>query len=390
VKKFKIPFSGRSHNYTEKEIETVVKVMQEASTLTQGEYQIAFQDKFCDYLGVNHAFALNNATSALELAAQLCQFKEGDEVIIPAHTYTASAYRFLKNGAKIIWADIDLKTQVVSAESIRACISSKTKAIVVVHLYGYCADMPSIMDLASQKNLVVIEDVAQAIGTKIKGQMAGTFGDFGVFSFHSHKNISTLGEGGMLVVRDDEIASIVPLLRHHGHCDFNYVRKDYWKPAMGNLDFPEFNGLKIWPNNFCIGEVECALGEKLLDRVDKMNQEKRLRAIHFIDELSKFEDIEFHRVDSERHNYHLLVGRFLNDKRDKFIELMADNGVQCVVQYYPLNRYDFYIKAGYGKANCPNTDNFFDNMVSFPFQHMMGDATFDLLIKTTKKVLSEI
>lgn len=390
MNKFDIPFSGRAHSYSQDEINTVIEVMQNARTLTQGEYQTAFQRKFASFLGVENAFALNNATSALELAAQLCQFKEGDEVIIPAHTYTASAYRFLKNGAKIVWADIDLESRVVTEETIRKCISSKTKAIVVVHLYGYCADMVSIMKLATQNKLIVIEDVAQAIGTKINGKMAGTFGDFGVFSFHSHKNISTLGEGGMLVVNDAEIASIVPLMRHHGHCDFNYFRKDYWKPAMGNLDFPELNGEKIWPNNFCIGEVECALGEKLIDRVNQMNKEKRIRAINFIDQLSEFKELEFHRVDSERHNYHLLVGRFLNDKRDKFIKSMATNGVQCIVQYYPLNRYDFYKKVGLGIANCPNTDKFFDNMVSFPFQHMMTDETFDLLLKITKKVLSEI
>ena len=319
---YQIPFTGRAHSYTDEEIEVAIGAMKTAVPLTQGSYLLKFQQRFCEYTNANYAFALNNATAALELVAQLAQFNHGDEVIIPGHTYTSSAYPFLKNGAKIVWADIDLKTRVITPETIERCITPRTKMIVVVHLYGYCADMPSIMDLASQKNLVVIEDVAQAIGTKIKGQMAGTFGDFGVFSFHSHKNISTLGEGGMLVVRDDEIASIVPLLRHHGHCDFNYVRKDYWKPAMGNLDFPEFNGLKIWPNNFCIGEVECALGVKLLDRVDQMNQDKRQRAIEFIDELVEFPELEFHREPSERHNYHLLVGRFLNDKRDKFIELI--------------------------------------------------------------------
>ena len=388
--KYKIPFSGRAHSFTKEEQDTVIEVMQKANPLTQGVYQESFQKKFCNFMDVDYAFALNNATSALELCAQLCQFNLGDEVIIPSHTYTASAYPFLKKGAKIIWSDIDLETRVVTAKTIESCITSKTKAIVVVHLYGYCADMPKIMQLAKRHNLLVIEDSAQAIGAKIQGKMAGTFGDFGVFSFHSHKNITTLGEGGMLIVKDEKIASIVPLLRHHGHCDFSYDRKNYWLPAMGNLDFPELYGNKLWPNNFCLGEVECALGEKLLERVELINADKRKRALQFIDELKEFTELEFHRVDSTRHNYHLLVARFIDKKRDTFIEKMSKKGVQCVVQYYPLNRYDFYRKAGYGDAKCPSADNFYDNMVSFPFSHIMDNQTFEDMIDITKTVLSEL
>ena len=124
--------------------------------------------------------------------------------------------------------------------------------------------------------------------------------------------------------------------------------------------------------------------------LDQINIEKRHRAIQFIDEVEKFPELEFHRVDSERHNYHLLAGRMLNGKRDIFIEEMAKKGVQCVVQYCPLNRYDFYQKMGYGKAICPSTDLFYDNMVSFPFHHIMSDESFDEMIAITKKVLSEL
>ena len=388
--KHKIPFSRRAHFFTNDEVDAVINVMQKADSLTQGEYQESFQKKFCNYLSVDFAYALNNASSALNLCAQLCQFKANDEVIIPSHTYTASAYPFLKNGAKIVWSDIDQSTRVVSANTIKKCITPKTRAIVVVHLYGYCADMPEIMELAKKHELLVIEDCAQAIGSNIDGKMAGTFGDFGVFSFHSHKNISTLGEGGMLTVKDTHFADIIPMLRHHGHCNFDFDRKHYWLPAMGNLDFPELNGDKIWPYNFCIGEVECAIGEKLLDRVDLMNNKKRERALRFIDELNCFNEIEFHRVDNVRHNYHLLVGKVKNNKRDIFIERMSIKGVQCVVQYYPLNRYDFYIKAGYGYSNCPVADDFYDNMASFPFSDVMDDDSFEEMLEITKETLSEL
>ncbi len=106
--------------------------------------------------------------------------------------------------------------------------------------------------------------------------------------------------------------------------------------------------------------------------------------------MAEYSGLVFHREDSEQHNYHLLVARVTNGKRDAFMTKMAELGVQCVVQYYPLNRYDLYIKAGFGKANCPNTDLFFDNMVSFPFNHMMSNETFTEMIAITKKVITDL
>ena len=388
---FKIKFSGKSHNYTQDEIDVVVQAMKDAEPYTQGRYLKEFEEKFCQYTGAKHAFAVCNATAALEMAAQLCQFEPGDEVIIPSHTFTSSAYPFLKKGAKIVWADIDLQTRVVTAETIEKKITKNTKAVVVVHLYGYAADMPPIMDLARKHNLLVIEDAAQSIGTDIEGKKSGTFGDFGIYSLHSHKNITTLGEGGVLTVQDERIAHIVPMLRHNGHCAFPSDRDYYWIPAMGNVDFPELNGKRLWPNNYCLGEVESALGSKLLDRVDSINAEKRQRALYFIDELNRYSELEFHRVDSTRHNYHLLAARMHGGKRDEFIKRMAfEKGIQCVVQYYPLNRYPLYKKAGYGSADCPNADIFFDNMVSFPFHHWLSDDELEYMLEATKDILESL
>jgi dTDP-4-amino-4,6-dideoxygalactose transaminase len=388
---YKIKFSGKSHNYTEEEIETVVQAMKDAEPYTQGRYQKGFEEKFCEYIGASHAFAVNNATAALEMAAQLCRFEPGDEVIIPSHTFTSSAYPFAKKGAKIVWADIDLQTRVVTADTIEKKITPNTKAIVVVHLYGYMADMPSIMELARKRNLLVIEDAAQSMGTDIDGKKSGTFGDFGVFSLHSHKNITTLGEGGMVVVKEKKYADVIPMLRHNGHCDFPFDREDYWIPAMGNVDFPVLNDKILWPNNYCLGEIECALGTKLLDRLDELNSQKRKRAIYFIDVLKNYSELEFHRVDTTRHNYHLLAARMTNGKRDIFIRKMAnEKGIQCVVQYYPLNRYPLYQKIGFGDADCPNTDNFFDNMISFPFHHWLSDSDLSHMLNSTIKVLDSL
>ncbi len=388
---FKIPFSGRGHAYVESEIEAVIEAMHAPLSLTQSKYKDEFEKSFSDYAGSKYSFTVNTATSALELSAQICQFKNNDEVIIPSHTYTSSAYPFLKAGAKIVWADIDLQTRVVTKETIEACLTKNTRAIVVPHLYGFGAQIDEIVELVEGMNIVVVEDAAQSLGVRLDTRMTGTFADFGVFSFHSHKNMTTLGEGGMITTNDSKYKELIPMLRHNGHCGFNFERENYWQPAMGNVDLPILDNEPIMPSNYCLGEVECAIGIELLKRIDQLNDQKRERAIYFIDAMQDFDQLEFHRVDNDRHNYHLLVAMDKSGKRDSFIRKMAfDEGIQCVVQYYPLNRYDLYQKLGYGEANCPNADRFFDNMISLPFQHMLTDSELDQIIDSTKRVLKSL
>ena len=378
---FDISFGLRAHEYSEEEIAQIVKIMREKTALTQGRYLAEFEEKFRRFASVEHAFAVNSATSGLEIAAQLCQLDAGDEVIIPAHTYTSSAYPFAKTGASIVWADIEADTRVVSAETIAKCLSSKSRVLVVPHLYGFGAHMPSIMSLARKYELLVVEDAAQAAGVKINDQMAGTFGDLGVYSFHSHKNVTTFGEGGMLVVNDPEMAEKIPMLRHNGHRPYSADRSDYWIPAMTDVVLPSLHGKSIWPINACLNEASCALGAKLLDRVDQINNEKRTRALKVIDQLAEYSELSFHREASERHNYYLLAAEVKPGLRDRFIRRMAEHHrIQCVVQYYPLNRYPLYRDLGFGEADVPNTDNFFDNMVSFPFSHLLTDREIDAVV----------
>ena len=391
----KINFSGRAIRYTEEEIAVVVEAMRHADPLTQGEYMRAFESKFAAYQGVaqGSCFTTMNGCAALEMSAQLCCFTPGDEVVMPSHTFTASAYPYVKKGARLVWADVDLHTRVVTVADIEKALTPRTKAVVVVHLYGYVADMPEIAALCRERGLILIEDAAQAIGTEVGGKKAGSFGDMAVFSFHSHKNHTTLGEGGMLYVRDPKLAALVPALRHNGHCAYDFARPDYWKPAMGNVDMPLLDGRMLQPNNYCLGEVECALGAKLLERIDQINDEKRARALRFIDGLADFPELEFHRVDTRRHNYHLLAARMTTgpEARDRFIRAMHDDkGVKCVVQYIPLDRYDYYRRQGLGTAHCPNADAFFDSMISFPFQHWMPEEDFNYMLAASREVLAAL
>lgn len=390
---FKIDFSARGHDYTAEEIKAVVEAMKNADPLTQGRHQKKFEEKFAMYLGVKNCFAVSSCTAALELTAILCQLKPNDEVIIPAHTFCATAIPFARTGAKLVWADIDPDTRVVSAETICPLITKRTKVIVAVHLYGLMAQMPEIMELARKHDVLVVEDCAQSPGASIDGKKAGSFGDFACFSFHTHKNMTTLGEGGMLIVKDENLAKLAPGLRHNGIRPFGYKRKRYWVPAMSNVDFDIDN---FWPYNFSIGEVQCALGAKLLDRLDKMNEKRNTRAKKIINALKSYPELSFQKVPQKYyHCYHLLSAMYDGSKYGKknhdFIELMAFTyGIKVIVQYYPLYRYPMFIKAGFGKANCPNTDHFFNHMVSFPFHHWISKDEIDYMIECTKKILNQL
>ncbi len=381
MKNFRIPFSGVGASYTDNEINSVVSAMTNLDTLTQGKYQSQFEELFSNFVDVKYCFATSSAATALELAAQVIGLKSGDEVVCPAHTYNASAYPFAKNGAKLVWADIDKDTWLVSVEELKRVVTAKTKAIVVVHLYGSPANMEDIVAYAKTKGILVIEDCAQAIGATYSGKMVGSFGDISVFSFHSHKNISTLGEGGMFCTNDQSIAKLIPGLRHNGHS--SYIDRDeryYWIPAMSNVD-EDIPG--VWPNNFCIGEVQCALGSAMLPRVTEINNFRRDRFNLFRSRLSEYKQITFQKLYPKAVSTHHLLPFKLNGKnvkRDLIIEKLAyEYKIQAIVQYYPLNRYPLFIKKGYGNAVLPNTNEYFDNMISLPFHHWMDETDFNYM-----------
>ncbi|MBF0233854.1 MAG: aminotransferase class V-fold PLP-dependent enzyme, partial [Desulfamplus sp.] len=293
MKKREINWSGRGHDYTDDEIDEIIDAVKTADPLTQGKNLSMFETSFKEYNGVKHAFAVANCTNSLDLAAVLSRIDEGDEVIIPAHTFCATAIPFARVGATIRWADIDSETRVVNLNTIKAVWTSKTKVIVVVHLYGLMAPMPEIMEFAASQGVLVVEDCAQAIGAEINGCKSGTFGDFACFSFHGAKNMSTLGEGGMLVVSADAGAELVSGLRHNGCRPYSGDRAHYWKPAMSNVDSDIKN---VWPYNFCLGEVQCALGVKLLSRVDQMTDDRIARAHKFIGAMAGHAELSFQVV----------------------------------------------------------------------------------------------
>lgn len=389
---YRIDWSGRSINYTDEEIATIIDVSKNSDPLTQGSHLDVFENNIKEYLGVKHAFGVTSAASALELTAILSRLRSGDEVIIPSHTYCASAIPFGRTGATIIWADIDPETFVVSASDIKRKITKRTKLVVVVHLYGLSCDMHPILEICKENNIKLVEDCAQSFGGMVQGSKVGSFGDYACFSMHAQKNITTLGEGGVLVVKDDEDASKVPGLRHNGHASYG-VRDEYWKPAMGNVD-RDMKG--VWPFNYPMTEVQAALGSKLLERLDELNNQRRVMANKFIGEMVDYPELIFQKTkEATEHVHHLMPAKYDGSKfgkcNDDLISLLSEKfKIKTIVQYYPLNRYPLFEKMGFGHSTCPNSDDFFDNMISFPFHHWMSNRDFDYMISSVKLALDEL
>tara|TARA_B100002051_G_scaffold271428_1_gene306136 strand:+ start:105 stop:1280 length:1176 start_codon:yes stop_codon:yes gene_type:complete len=388
----KIDWPHRGHAYSKQEIDVVVDIMSNPKVqLTQGSSVLKFEKDFMNYLGSENAFSLMSAAHGLDISANLIEIQKGDEVIIPAHTYCATALAYARRGAIIKWADICPDSLTVTLESISKLITSKTKAVVVVHLYGLmCPDIYKISDFLKSKNIFLVEDCAQSLGASFKEKNCGTIGDIGVFSFHSQKNLTTLGEGGMIVVKDQGLAKHVKGLRLNGHAPFTN-KQEYWLPAMTNVD-EDIPG--IWPIKSSMNEAQGAIGSLIIERMDSLTDSRRSLSEFFRTELKNQDELKFQDIHSETaHSHHLLPARCISDNwnRDDLIKILYNKfNIKCVIQYYPLNRYDLFKKNGMGNASVPNTDAFYDNMISIPFSLTFSEEENNYLVNSIKESIKEL
>lgn len=392
-----IVMPGVQTRLTDEEEQELLRVLREANSLaigpTGGVENNAFESAFTQFTGSTDAVALNSCTSALELAAVLAGLSAGDEVIMPAHTYVASAVPFARHGTTIRWADINPDTRVVSAETIAPLVSDRTKVVVVVHLYGLPADMDPIMALAEKHGFTVVEDCAQAPGALYKDRRVGSIGDFGCFSFQTHKNMQTLGEGGILTVRDAEHGIGARRMRWLGNWSFDGKRDKDWVPAGGNLVEP-IPGR--WPVNYCLAEPNAAVGRMMLGRLDAINTQRRHQAARFLAGLSDYPELNFQHVpDGCQHAYHLMAARYdgqqYGRQRDDLMSLVREKyQLTCIVQYWPLNRAELFQKFGFASADIPETDRFYDNMISFPWWSDMSDDLIDEMAARMCSALDEM
>jgi len=337
-----------------------------------GEQVLAFEKKMTEMLNVKHAVSVNSATTALQAAVTAIGVGPGDEVITSPFTMSATATAILYNNAIPVFADIDPKTFCLDPKSIEENISEKTKAILVVNIFGGSADYDAILAIAKKHNLKVIEDNAQAIGGEHKGKLLGTIGDIGVFSFNVHKHLQS-GEGGVLVTNNDDYALRAQMVRNHAE-----VIVDDYVDAGGDF-YP------IIGNNFRLSELHAAVAIEQLKKMEKLNTERIALADHLTDALKQFDWIDGAYVMPEtKHVYYVYPLTFhakkIDISRKAFADAMKAEGFPLNVGYLkPLHMMPVYQKkqlfpnsqfpfvsdeypstVSYEKGICPVTEKAFE------------------------------
>lgn len=386
-----IDWPNRGHEYSAEDIKIVEEIIYNSNTsLSKGKYVQMFEDKFSKLIGYESHTTMSGA-HALDLAAILIDTNSNDEIIIPAHTYCASALSFVRYNANIKWADIDKESLTISLESIKKLVTDRTKAIVVVHLYGLiCPEIKEIVNFAEKKNIIVIEDCAQSLGAYINNKSCGSFGDISCFSFHSQKNITTFGEGGMISVKNKNYSKIITNYRHNGHQPFEN-QDNYWLPAMTDVKLLKSD---YFPFKSTISEIQGALGYKLLDKLDNFTEQRRALSKKIRSSLENLPELNFQKFSiKESHSHHLLPVKIKSNRwnrDDLILKLYEDYKIKCVIQYYPLNRYDLFKKLNFDSTDLKNTDMFYDNMLSIPFSITLNDKQVDFLIESIIKSVQEL
>ena len=305
----------------------------------QFEYEIA---KYCD---VKYAVGVASGSDALLLSMMAIDVGYGDEVITTSYTFFATAGSISRLGAKPVFVDIDPKTYNIDVKCIESRITEKTKAIIPVHLYGQCADMDAIMEIAKKYNLYVIEDAAQAIGSEYKGRKAGSMSDFGCLSFFPSKNLGGYGDGGMVITNDADLAEKVRVLRVHGS------KPKYYHSMIGC--------------NSRLDAIQAAVLSVKLRYLDGWS-EARIKNAENYNQL--FSDIDVITPYTEPYNYHIYNQYIIRvSKRDELQEFLKERNIGTTI-YYPVSLHlqECYTDLGYREGDFPESEKAAQETLALP------------------------
>jgi dTDP-4-amino-4,6-dideoxygalactose transaminase len=307
-----VDLTAQYHSIKE-EIDAAVHATMESGHFILGPAVSQFEESIAAYLGVDHAVGLASGTDALILALRALNISAGDEVIIPAYTFFATAGTVMSVGATPVFVDIDPVTYEMDVAQIKEHITPRTKAIIPVHLYGHPADMDPILEIARSYGLKVIEDNAQAFGARYRGMKTGSFGDIGCLSFFPTKNLGAFGDGGMTVTKDPSLAERMRMLRTHGW------KKKYYSEEVGY--------------NSRLDALQAAILQTKFAHVDSWNQKRREIAQRYNDQLAPLGVIVPVECDWGKHVYHLYIIR--SNRREELQAFLKQKGIASEV-YYPL------------------------------------------------------
>ena len=366
--------------FDEKEIETLKKCLA-SGWVTQGPMTSEFERLFAFRHQLQNALATTSCTAALHLAALALEFGPGDEVVVPAFTWVTSAHSIEYVGAKAVFADVDLATFNLDPAALEAVITPRTRAIVVVHLFGKAAPMDEIMAIARRHNLAVIEDAACAVGTAYKGQPIGAIGDLGCFSFHPRKVITT-GEGGMVTTNRKDLVERVKSLRNHGSTGPAFGA-DLSKPyTMSTFDMLGFN--------LRMSDIQAAVGIAQMSKLDKLLHERRRLALQYTELLGGLDEIVL-PSDDEGHTYQSYVIRMRSgdrEKRNLIMDSLAKKGIQTRPGTHAVHRLGYYSNKYKIQPNqFPNACCAEDATITLPIFPSMTENQQISVVKIIKKNL---
>ena len=301
------------------------------------------------YCGAKYAVGVSSGTDALLISLMAAGIGEGDEVITTPFTFFATAGSISRLGAKPVFVDIEPSTFNINPKYIEKNITNKTRAIIPVHLYGQCADMDPILDLAKKNNLAIIEDAAQAIGSKYKGGRAGSLGDYGCFSFFPTKNLGGFGDGGMVTMASEELYEQVKTLRVHGS------NNKYYHKVIGG--------------NFRLDAIQAAVVLAKLKFLDQCTEKRRSNAQTYdrlFKEKGATDSLTLPQEIIPRHVYNQYIVR-VKEKRDELRSFLGGKNIATEIYYpLPLHLQDCFASLGYKKGDFPESEKAADEIIALP------------------------
>jgi len=351
--------------FSEDEIEEVVKVLR-SGNVRQGKKVEEFERLFAEKVGAEYAVAVSSGTAALHVA-YLSVLKPGDEVIVPAFTFIATASTVVFAGGKPVFADID-ETLTIDVNDVLEKITPRTKAIAPVHLFGNAADMKALMEIAEDHGLYLINDCAQAHGTKIDGKDVGSFDHLNCYSFYPTKNMST-GEGGMITTNDRELYERCKLIRSHGQAEkYNHVML----------------GL-----NYRMMEIQAVIGIKQLEKLDGRIKKRRKNAEYYNREFSKLDGIELPKVRKEvYHTYNQYSILLESSKmRDKLIDEFKKEKIGYAI-HYPKPLTEQPALREFVRGECPRAKDVSQRIISLPVHPYLSENDLRRVIEVVERIVS--
>lgn len=358
------------------QIKIYVEEILASGMLTLGKFTKAFENEFGGFHHVKHSVAVNSGTSALEIALRCVGIGNGDEVLVPTNTFSATVASVVFVGGKPVLADINPNTLCIDAEEVKRNLTSRTKAVIVVHVAGLvCPAIEAIGEICDDRRIALIEDAAHAHGGKLGGQFAGSFGDAGCFSFYPTK-VMTTGEGGMVTTNNDEIAEKARILRDQGKESFGSGRI----VALGY--------------NWRMNEISASIGLVQMGRLAEMIEKRNKTAEYYDHELIKVDGIRpLTKPQNSVHNYYKYVAILDQGvNRDRFKERLKALGVRCGGEVYwpPIHLQPIYQKLlGTRKGDFPMAEDVCSRMVALPIYPQMTMEDAEYVIQRIKEVLSK-